>query len=199
MAYQVQQKLSAQTFEQWQVRSLASLAAHLTIGGVAQLFEFRPSGERTAFQFVFLGGGLGAGASVGVGSTGFPMPHQFLADTAKLVGFAFVEAGRGMLGMEPRPVPEVGWEEDISGYADMKSVPFSAIELHRSAGRLTAGSASVAMGYSTGFISARSSQTVWFESQPIAGSDKPFGISGQAGGVGAGLHTNIGIWLHING
>ncbi|MEM7219866.1 MAG: hypothetical protein AAF515_15970 [Pseudomonadota bacterium] len=197
MAYQLQKNLSATRYDRWQVRSLAGLATHVTVGGIAQLFEFRPVGERTAFQFLFLGGGLGVGASVGVGSTGFPMPHQFLADTAQLVGFAFVEAGRGMLGMKPRPIPEVGWQEDITGFANLESGPFSALDLHLSGGRLTAGSASIAMGYSTGFITAFSTTVTWFDSQPIAGHDKFLGISGQAGGVGAGVHANVGIWLHV--
>lgn len=180
---------SAASHTDWEVRSLLAMSGHVKLGGLAQLFEFRRQGTNTRFQFVFVGGGLGAGFLVG-SNTPFVSPYVFARDTVKLVGRAFWETGRSLSGRAPRDIKQPQWEEAITGFTPLKcESAFSAIDLHRSFGRLTTACATVSMGYGATVISARTLSKVFFESQSMAG--------GQAGGVGLGGSINAGMWLQV--
>ena len=67
--------------------------------------------------------------------------------------------------------------------------PFSAIDLNRSAGRLTTASATVSLGYGVTIITAFGLTRTFFESQELHGA--------TAGGFGYGASVNAGFWLQI--
>lgn len=180
---------SAESHSEWEVRSLLASSFHWKAGGIAQLFEFRRAGRKVAFQFLFLGGGLGAGFLVGSNAP-FVNPFRLIWDTTTLIGKALWETGRGLSGKSMREVEAPKWEEAITGYARIEcGTSFSAIDLNRSMGRLTTACGTVGFGLGATVISAYTMDRIFFESQELVG--------GQAGGVGLGGSINKGVWLQI--
>lgn len=186
---------------EWQVRSVVSMTAHAVVGGTAQLFEFRRKGQKVSYPFVFVGYGLGIGPQLGAGSAGFAPPHEFLWQTAKLVGQSFYEAGRQIFGGKPKHIPNPEFATKMAEFNDIESEgPFSAIDLHRAMGRITIASASLALGYSACYITAFKLDRTFFSSQSTAG-EGAFNrgtVSGTTG-VSLGASTNAGIWLRYTG
>jgi len=192
---------SAQSHSQWQVRAVVGLAAHLSVGATAQLFEFRKKDERAVYPFFFVGLGVGVGPQLGAGAANFATPHEFIWQTTKLVGSSFYEAGRQLLGGEPKTVEAPAYAETIGEFCDIETTSeFSAIDLDRSMGRLTSASASFAIGYAACYISAFKFNQVFFESQSTAG-DGAFGqgVVGGSTGVSFGANTNAGMWIRYAG
>lgn len=66
---------------------------------------------------------------------------------------------------------------------------FSAIDLNRSAGRLTTASATASFGYGVTIITAFGLKRTFFDSQEL------YGVT--AGGFGYGASVNAGLWLQI--
>ena len=185
---------SAQRHAEWQVRGVVGLAAHVAVGGTAQLFEFRRRETRATYPFVFVGYGLGAGPQLGAGSAGFATPHEFIWETGKLVGRSFWEAGRQLLGGRPQAVPNPSYANSIGAFVDIESSSFSAVDLDRAMGRLTSASASLAMGYAITYISAFKLDRVFFDSQSTAGDD----VVGGTTGVSLGANVNAGMWFRYS-
>ena len=183
---------SAQRHSEWEVRSVLQASFHWKAGAMAQLFEFRRRGEQAAFQFLFLGGGLGAGFLIG-SNLPFPNPFKLVWDTTALIGTALWETGRGLTGkpLRAEKIAAPKWEEAITGFASIEcGRTFSAIDLNRSMGRLTTACATAAFGYGATVISAYTLDRIFFESQELVG--------GQAGGIGVGGSVNKGVWLQID-
>lgn len=190
---------SAHRHANWEARSVLGWAMHFTVGATAHLVEFRERGGHAVFQFVFVGGGLGVGIA-GSGSTNFVPLHTFLADTARLVGSAFVEAGRQLAGRRPRRIKEPAWESQISAWSPLKcDSRFAAVDLHRALGRVTAAGAGLGMGYGQTVISAFKLGQNLFDSQELSsmqvgGRDVPVG---GALVTGASANANAGMWFML--
>lgn len=198
MQVQKMKSQSAKKYSEWQVRGIAAVGAHVSAGGTAQLFEFRPKGEHASYVYVFLGIGYGVGAKGGAGGTNFVTPHEFAWDTAKLVGSAFWEVGRQMAGGAPRR-DTTKYYEGLMSFSDIAvTTPFSALDLDRAYGELAEASASLAMGYGCSFISAETQNAVLFTHQSTAG-DGAFGqgVVGGTTGVSLGGSANTGRWFMI--
>lgn len=200
MKVQRLKNLSAQNHSQWQVRPIVGLAAHVSVGATAQLFEFRKKDESAVYPFLFVGFGLGVGPQLGAGTANFTTPHEFILQTTKVIGSSFYEAGRQLLGGEPRQVESPEYAESMASFNDIEvSSEFSALELDRALGRLTSASASVAMGYSISYITAFKPDRVFFESQSTAGKGAfGKGVVGGTTGLSWGANSNAGIWLRYN-
>lgn len=186
----IQKNLSAQTHRDWEVRSILAVSAHSKVGAAAQMFEFRRRETKSTFQFLFLGFGLGAGAIFG-SSTNFVSPHVVAKDIARLTFDALWQGGRVLAGKSHEPIENPNWEKGIDTFTPLAcETAFSAIDLHRSFGRLTTAAAALGLGYGTTFITAfHPTGRSYFSSQELVG--------GQAGGVGVGGSTNAGVWWHI--
>jgi len=193
--------LSVQNHSAWQVRPIVGLAAHVAIGATGQLFEFRKKGESAVYPFVFLGFGLGAGPQLGAGAANFPTPHEFIWQTTKVIGNSFYEAGRQLMGSEPKQVEPPKYAESMASFNDIEvSSDFSALDLDRAMGRFTSASASLAMGYSVSYITAFKLNRIFFESQSTAGEGAfGKGVVGGTTGLSLGANTNAGIWLRYSG
>lgn len=189
---------SALKHKDWQVRGIVGIGAHAAVGGTAQMFEFKKKGEHATYAFVFVGAGVGAGGKGGAGGSNFETPHMFAYDTARIVGTAFYEAGRQMLGGKPNKIPN-NYYQGMMNFSDLQVItPFSAIDLNGAYGNLLDASASVGMGYGATFIYAEKNGNVLFPNQPTAGDGiVGEGVIGGSAGVGAGASVNYGYWFQV--
>jgi hypothetical protein len=199
-AYTVVRNPSSRRHANWEARSRAGLAMHFKLGATAQLVEFRERGEHSVFQLVFIGFGVGVGLS-GSASANFVPPHTFVADTARIVGSAFVEAGRQLAGQRPRNIEQPDWEAQISAWTPLKCASaFSAVDLNRAFGRVTAAGAGLGLGYGQTIITAFKLGQNFFESQELS-SMKALGRDVPVGGAvvaGASANSNAGMWFLLD-
>lgn len=191
MKTQITKNLSPKKYRQWQVQQIAGLSIHVKVGGGATFFLFRPKGHTRAFPFLFVGGGLGIGPQIGMGASGMaPTPHRFAFETIRNVGkmFYHVAVDRG-------PTPDFKWEslESAVDFVDIEcEEAFSSCDLHRAFGKYSSASASLALGYGVGYITAFTTSRNLFTLQSTAGKNAT--ISGS-GGVALGASSNVGLWL----
>jgi hypothetical protein len=196
MNYQTPKNLSAHRHQDWEVRAMISLGGHIGVGGTAQLFEFRQRGENAVYPFAFLGFGVGVGPMLGAGAANFGKPHEFVWETAKVIGQSFQELGRALAGAKYASFPEEPeyFRTMLAFSPIVVSEPFSAIDLNRSFGQLTMASAAMALGYSACYMSAFRLNRLYFGLQSASGSS----VFGGTTGVSLGASANTGMWFAIS-
>lgn len=195
MNYQIVSNPSADRHTEWEVRSLVGLAAHVGIGGTAQLFEFRRQGQSTVFPYVFVGFGAGIGPMLGAGAANFAPPHQFIWQTAKVLGQSLLFTAGTLAGSSQVEFPATpAYANDMLSFVPISvSEPFSAIDLNRSFGQLSVASASLALGYSLCYISAFKLNKVFFGLQSTSGDRHVGGTTG----LSLGASANTGMWFSL--
>ncbi|HWD00598.1 MAG TPA: hypothetical protein VG456_27765 [Candidatus Sulfopaludibacter sp.] len=129
---------------------------------------------------------LGGGAILGAGAWTFMLQSRH----ANYSGFfVFLGAGLGAGGsLNGASAPNLR-----TGHLNWSDIhcesAFSAEDLNLSMGRLTTGSAGLAVGYGLCYLTAFSFSQIWFESQSC---------NGLSVGVGAVAATTAGMWKHLS-